>query len=119
MITGTIRTAALTLALALASQAALSGIVDPDCTAENAAKSAAAKATVGVGGRCSPAEAVKDTTKGAVGLEDKGPVEKAKEDVSNPLKKDDDKDKKDKKDKDEKQKDKDAAKEQKKEDKKD
>ena len=112
MITGTIRTAALTLALALASQAALSGIVDPDCTAENAAKSAAAKATVGVGGRCSPAEAVKDTTKGAVGLEDKGPVEKAKEDVSNPLKKDDDKDKKDKKDKDkdEKQKDKDAAK---------
>ena len=112
MITGTIRTDALTLALALASQAALSGIVDPDCTAENAAKSAAAKATVGVGGRCSPAEAVKDTTKGAVGLEDKGPVEKAKEDVSNPLKKDDDKDKKDKKDKDkdEKQKDKDAAK---------
>jgi hypothetical protein len=112
MITGTIRTAALTLALALASQAALSGIVDPDCTAENAAKSAAAKATIGVGGRCSPAEAVKDTTKGAVGLEDKGPVEKAKEDVSNPLKKDDDKDKKDKKDKDkdEKQKDKDAAK---------
>ena len=118
MITGTIRTAALTLALALASQAALSGIVDPDCTAENAAKSAAAKATVGVGGRCSPAEAVKDTTKGAVGLEDKGPVEKAKEDVSNPLKKDDDKDKKDKKekDKDDKQKDKDAAKEQDKKD---
>ena len=48
--------------------------------------------------------------------EDKGPVEKAKEDVSNPLKKDDDKDKKDK---DEKQKEKDAAKEQAKKDKED
>jgi len=104
MFTKTINTAALTLALALASQVALSGIVDPDCTAEKAAKSAAAKATGGVGGRCSPAEAAKDTAKDAVGLEDKGPVEKAKEDVSNPLKNDDDKDKKEKKAKDEKDK---------------
>ena len=52
------------------------GIVDPDCTAEKAAKSTAMKATVGVGGRCSPAEAAKDTAKGAVGIEDKGPIEK-------------------------------------------
>ena len=89
-------TAVLAIGLAVASQAALSGIADPDCTAEKAAKSAAAKATVGVGGRCSPAEAAKDTAKGAVGLEDKGPVEKAKDDINNPLKKDDDKDKKDK-----------------------
>ncbi len=110
MVTGTIRTAALTLALALASQVAQSGIVDPDCTAEKAAKSAAAKATVGVGGRCSPAEAAKDSAKEAVGLEDKGPVEKAKEDVSNPLKKDDDKDKKEKKDKKEEDKNKDDKK---------
>ncbi|MEQ1802668.1 MAG: hypothetical protein ABL989_12150 [Gammaproteobacteria bacterium] len=106
MITGTIRTAALTVALALASQVAQGGIADPDCTAEKAAKSTATKAVVGVGGRCSPAEAAKDTAKDAVGLEDKGPVEKAKEDVSNPLKNDDDKDKKDKD-----KKDKDAAKE--------
>jgi hypothetical protein len=89
----------LTLAVGLPMGLALAGPLDPDCTAEKAAKSAAAKATVGVGGRCSPAEAAKDTAKDAVGLEDKGPVEKAKEDVSNPLKKDDDKDKKDKKDK--------------------
>jgi hypothetical protein len=106
MVTGTIKTAAFTRALALASQAALSGPLDPDCTAEKAAKSAAAKATVGVGGRCSPAEAAKDTAKDAVGLEDKGAVEKAKEVVSNPLKKDDDKDKKDKDKKDKKDKDK-------------
>ena len=49
---------------------ALSSPLDPDCTAEKAAKSAAAKATVGVGGRCSPAEAAKDTAKGATGIGD-------------------------------------------------
>ena len=42
------------------------GLLDPDCTAEKAAKSTAMKATVGVGGRCSPAEAAKDTAKRAV-----------------------------------------------------
>ena len=42
------------------------GVIDPDCTAKNAATSAAAKATVGVGGRCSPAEAAKDTASKAV-----------------------------------------------------
>ena len=47
-----------------AASAALAGIVDPDCTAEKAAKSAAAKATVGVGGRCSAGEAAKDSGKG-------------------------------------------------------
>ena len=49
---------------------AAAGPLDPDCTAEKAAKSAAAKATVGVGGRCSPAEAAKDTAKGATGIGD-------------------------------------------------
>jgi len=49
------------------------GVLDPDCTAEKAAKSAAAKATVGVGGRCSPAEAAKDTAKKATGIEGKAP----------------------------------------------
>lgn len=52
------------------------GLLDPDCTAENAAKSAAAKATVGVGGRCSPAEAAKDSAKRATGIEGKGAIEK-------------------------------------------
>ena len=49
------------------------GPLNPDCTAEKAAKSAAAKATVGVGGRCSPAEAAKDTAKKATGIEDEVP----------------------------------------------
>ena len=49
------------------------GVLDPDCTAEKAAKGAAAKATVGVGGRCSPAEAAKDTAKKATGIEGKVP----------------------------------------------
>ena len=66
--------------VAPASQVAIGGIVDPDCTAEKAAKSAAMKATVGVGGRCSPAEAAKDTARDAVGIEEKGPVEKRRDD---------------------------------------
>ncbi|MFG0380508.1 hypothetical protein ACF8C6_06045 [Pseudomonas sp. zbq_18] len=37
------------------------GVLDPDCTAEKAAKSAAMKATVGVGGRCTAKEAVGDS----------------------------------------------------------
>jgi hypothetical protein len=57
----------LGLALVLAVSSVGAGPLDPDCTAEKAAKSAAAKATVGVGGRCDPKEAAKDT----VGLDDK------------------------------------------------
>lgn len=70
----------LMLGMALASQVAVGGIVDPDCTAEKAAKSAAVKATVGVGGRCSPAEAAKDTARDAVGVEEKGPIEERRDD---------------------------------------
>ena len=64
------------LALAFAASAAFAGPIDPDCTPEKAAKSAAAKSTVGVGGRCSAGEAAKDSGKKAVGVEDKGPIEK-------------------------------------------
>jgi hypothetical protein len=66
----------LACAAILQTGVALAGVVNPDCTAEKAAKSAATKATVGVGGRCSPAEAAKDSSKKAVGVEDKGPIEK-------------------------------------------
>jgi hypothetical protein len=38
------------------------------------------KATVGVGGRCYPAEAAKDTARDAAVLEDKGPLEKRRDD---------------------------------------
>ena len=75
----------LGLALALAVTAVSAGPLDPDCTAEKAAKSAAAKATVGVGGRCDPKEAMHDTAKDAANIGDK-----------------DKKDKNDKKDKDDK-----------------
>jgi hypothetical protein len=57
--------------LFLATAAAIAGPLDPDCTAEKAAKSAAAKATVGVGGRCDPKEAAHDTAKDAAGIGDK------------------------------------------------
>ncbi len=66
----------MTLAAALCANLALAGALDPDCTAEKAAKGAATKATVGVGGRCSPAEAAKDSAKRSAGIEDKGPMEK-------------------------------------------
>jgi hypothetical protein len=59
---------------------ALAGPLDPDCTAEKAAKSAAAKATVGIGGRCSPAEAAKDSAKDVAGIDGKGPIEKRRDD---------------------------------------
>lgn len=55
------QTSAMTLLLALG--AANAGPLDPDCTAEKAAKSAATKATIGVGGRCSAKEAAADTAK--------------------------------------------------------
>jgi len=79
--------ASIGLTLALISSAAVAGIVDPDCTPEKAAKSAAAKSTVGVGGRCSAGEAAKDSGKKAVGVEDKGPLEKKKNKNDTPAEK--------------------------------
>lgn len=77
----------LICASVLQASFALAGVVDPDCTAEKAAKSAATKATVGVGGRCSPAEAAKDSSKKAVGVEDKGPIKKTTKKNDTPAKK--------------------------------
>jgi hypothetical protein len=82
-----IRELAVTAAWACAAAAAQAGIVNPDCTAEKAAKSAAAKATVGVGGRCSAGEAAKDSAKRAAGVEEKGPIEKARKKNDTPIEK--------------------------------
>jgi len=68
----------LTCAAVMQASLALAGPLDPECTAEKAAKSAAAKATVGVGGRCSPVESSKDKAKNMAGIEDKGAMEKRK-----------------------------------------
>jgi hypothetical protein len=70
--------AVIGLALAFTASPSLAGPVNPDCTPEKAAKSAAAKSTVGVGGRCSAGEAAKDTGKRVAGIEEKGPIEKKK-----------------------------------------
>jgi len=80
------------LLLVLATAAASAGPLDPDCTAEKAAKSTAMKATVGVGGRCDPKEAAHDTAKDATGIGDK--------DKNKDKNKDKDKDKANDKDKD-------------------
>ena len=77
----------LTFAAAMHMQMALAGPLDPDCTAEKAARSAATKATVGVGGRCDPKEAATDSAKRAAGVEDKGPIEKRKDDDQGVVKK--------------------------------
>ena len=66
----------MVLVAACLSVAAHAGVVDPDCTAEKAAKSAATKAVVGVGGRCTMAEAATDSAKKSVGIEEKGPLKK-------------------------------------------
>jgi hypothetical protein len=67
---------ACVVAAVLVSNVSLAGPVDPDCNAEKAAKGAATKATVGVGGRCSAGEAAADTAKRKAGVEEKGPIEK-------------------------------------------
>ena len=65
---------------ALVVTGARAGALDPDCNAEKAAKSAAMKATVGVGGRCDAKEAAADTAREAAGVEKKGALEKKKDD---------------------------------------
>ena len=53
------------------------GVVNPDCTADKAAKHAAEKATVGVStNRCSPSKTAKNAAKDTVGIDQKGPIEK-------------------------------------------
>ena len=60
---------ALALTLSLATGIAGAGPLDRDCTPEKAAKSAAAKSTVGVGTGCSPKEAAADTAKRTTGVD--------------------------------------------------
>ena len=76
-----VSTIALMLTLIGTAAIATAGPLDPDCTAQKAAKGAAAKATVGVGGRCSPTEAAKDTAKRKAGGVDKGTVKQAPEGI--------------------------------------
>ena len=75
------------LAVMAFAQLALAGPIDPECTPEKAAKGTAAKATVGVGGRCTPAEAAKDQTKNAVGIDDKKGKDKKKDKDQGPIEK--------------------------------
>jgi len=70
----------LGLAFLITVSVAVAGPLDPDCDAGKAAKSAAMKATVGVGGRCTPKEAASDTAKELAGVEEKGVLEKKKDD---------------------------------------
>ena len=91
---------ALGLLLSLTVGTALAGPLDPDCTAEKAAKSAAAKATVGVGGRCSPAEAAADSARDAAHIGDDDGLLDRDKDKDKDKNKDKDKDKDKQKDKD-------------------
>jgi hypothetical protein len=79
--------AACGLTLAAISSTTFAGPLDPECTPEKAAKSAATKATVGVGGRCDAKEAASDTAKRTAGVEEKGPVEKRKSKSDTPKEK--------------------------------
>ncbi len=77
----------LTTSLLLMSTGTIAGALKPDCDAKKAGKNIAMKATVGVGGRCSPADAAKDSAKGVAGIEEKGALDK--KDKKSPLKKKD------------------------------
>ena len=85
----------LAASISLLSLMSNAGALKPDCTAMKAGKSAAMKATVGVGGRCSPADAAKDSAKGVTGVtgvtgvEDNGKRkdQKKDKDKKNPLRK--------------------------------
>ncbi|MFV8436855.1 hypothetical protein [Vibrio owensii] len=67
------------LLLLFGATSAHAGVLDPDCDAGKAAKATATKAVVGVGGRCTPKEALKDTTveAGKEALPDEGLAGKA------------------------------------------
>ena len=67
---------AFTLTFILSNSVIFAGVMDPDCNVKKATKSVAMKATVGVGGRCKPVEAATDMGKDALGIDDKGPIEK-------------------------------------------
>jgi hypothetical protein len=71
---------ALTMALGMCAQLAYAGPLDPECTPEKAAKSAATKATVGVGGRCDAKETAADSAKRTAGVDDKARGDKRKDD---------------------------------------
>jgi len=60
----------------LYSSLSLADVLDPNCTVEKAAKSAASKATIGVGGRCSPAEVAKDSVKKATNVDTNSKVKR-------------------------------------------
>ncbi|WP_111809640.1 hypothetical protein [Aeromonas allosaccharophila] len=47
------------------------GVINPDCNAEKVVKGAAMNATIGVGGRCSTSEAVKDTVTDKTQIDEK------------------------------------------------
>ena len=68
----------LSLSLLMNNSNVIAGVLDPDCEAGDAVKSAAMKATVGVGGRCT----AKETAKDVAGIDQKGPVEKKRNDDS-------------------------------------
>ena len=66
----TLAVAVLAASAMFTALSATAGPLDPDCTAEKTAKSVAAKATVGKGGRCTPAEAARDAASNATGIGD-------------------------------------------------
>ena len=53
------------IGLAISGNLCIAGVFDLDRTAQKAAKRAVAKATIGIGGRCTPAEAAKDPARDA------------------------------------------------------
>lgn len=77
--------------LLLMSTGTIAGALKPDCNAKKAGKNVAMKATIGVGGRCSPADAAKDSAKSVASIDDNDTLDKKgqKKGKKNSLKKED------------------------------
>jgi hypothetical protein len=80
----------VTASFLLLSFASNSGVLKADCSPAKAGKNAAMKATVGEGGRCSPADAARDSAKGVTGID--GDDNGQGKDKGKPKGKDNDKD---------------------------
>ncbi|WP_157774534.1 hypothetical protein [Aeromonas sp. CU5] len=80
---------AIAIASIFFAMTAHAGVINPDCNAEKVVKGAAMNATIGVNGRCSTSEAIKDTVTDGTKIDEKVKnVNDKKEDVLSKDKKD-------------------------------
>jgi hypothetical protein len=76
----------LLASFSVANLVSSAGTLKPDCSAKKAGKNMAMKATVAVGGRCSPMGAARGSAKDMLGIDGEGKHKSKNKDKSNTLK---------------------------------